>query len=371
MPKLQCGVDLEELRKHWDTLGSEDPLWAILTKPGTEGNRWDLNEFLQTGVQEIAGVMDETNRFCPGLATGSALDFGCGVGRLTQALCAHFERVVGVDISPAMLLRARELNRIGDRCRFVENHRDDLQMFETASLDFVYTSRVLQHMRPDYSKRYLREFARILAPGGVLVFQLTAEPAPVEVIPPTGSDIYRAGLRLLHTPGPLEAGSRPFLTVEVTNQASQQWPVLNLGNHWLYHSGSKRGKVLQLDDARAPVPPRLRPGQSVLISLQVTVPAKPGQYLLEFDLVEEQVCWFKDRGSASITTPVTVVSRNAPQASPDPAPAFEPRMEMYGVPQQEVLDLLREAGLQVAAIQPDLAAGIEWLGYRYYCRKLP
>lgn len=46
------------------------------------------------------------------LATGarSVLDLGCGPGELLQRLAAHsqFERIVGIDISPAELARARE-----------------------------------------------------------------------------------------------------------------------------------------------------------------------------------------------------------------------------------------------------------------------
>ncbi|MGB2888943.1 MAG: class I SAM-dependent methyltransferase, partial [Candidatus Acidiferrales bacterium] len=43
--------------------------------------------------------------------------------------------------------------------------------------DFIYSSFTLQHMAPRYAKGYLREFMRVLAPGGVLVFNLPSEPA--------------------------------------------------------------------------------------------------------------------------------------------------------------------------------------------------
>ena len=40
-------------------------------------------------------------------ARRSALDFGCGIGRLSQALAEHFDQVYGVDISPKMIELAR------------------------------------------------------------------------------------------------------------------------------------------------------------------------------------------------------------------------------------------------------------------------
>jgi len=101
------------------------------------------------------------------------LDFGCGVGRLTRSLAAHFGRCVGVDISAPMLAQAEELNRECDRCRFVLNATEDLRVFESASFDLVYTRYVLQHLPTRAMVRsYLSEFMRVLRPGGLLVFQL-------------------------------------------------------------------------------------------------------------------------------------------------------------------------------------------------------
>jgi cyclopropane fatty-acyl-phospholipid synthase-like methyltransferase len=34
---------------------------------------------------------------------------------------------------------------------------------------------VLQHMKPKYSKRYIKEFLRILLPNGLLIFQIPGE----------------------------------------------------------------------------------------------------------------------------------------------------------------------------------------------------
>jgi ubiquinone/menaquinone biosynthesis C-methylase UbiE len=103
---------------------------------------------------------------------GRALDFGCGVGRLTQALAEYFSEVVGLDISAPMVERAREYNRHGDRCTYRVNLVDDLSQLDSASFDFVYSDKVLQHMHPSISSRYIGEFFRILKPGGVALFQI-------------------------------------------------------------------------------------------------------------------------------------------------------------------------------------------------------
>lgn len=169
-------TSLEELQRTWDELGHADPMWAILTDPRKRGNRWDRESFFETGEQHVGQLFEWIQEMDALPARGRALDFGCGIGRLTQALAARFDETVGVDIAPRMIELARELNTRGDRCSYVLNDRDDLGVFEDASFDFVYTVITLQHMEPRFSKRYLAEFVRILRPGGLLIFQLPDRP---------------------------------------------------------------------------------------------------------------------------------------------------------------------------------------------------
>jgi hypothetical protein len=46
-------VELDDLQRNWNEWGRRDPYWAILTRPDRQGNRWDLDEFLTTGIDEI------------------------------------------------------------------------------------------------------------------------------------------------------------------------------------------------------------------------------------------------------------------------------------------------------------------------------
>jgi SAM-dependent methyltransferase len=170
-------MSLSRHKKVWDDLGREDPLWAILTDPARRGGRWDLEEFFATGRHDIAQALAVGEELGLPRARGSALDFGCGVGRLTRALADHFERCSGVDVSTPMIEQARELNRdLEPRCSFHVNATEDLRLFPDDSFDFVYSRLVLQHMpRQSTIRSYLREFARILRPGGLLAFQLPGE----------------------------------------------------------------------------------------------------------------------------------------------------------------------------------------------------
>ncbi len=165
-------MDLTQLRSEWTRLGTDDPLWAVLSNPGKRGGLWDPVEFFALGVHDVTTVLGKVAGANVTVARGRALDFGCGVGRLTQALAKQFDEVVGVDIAESMLDSARRFDRSDGRCRFVANTTSDLAQFPDASFDFIYSHIVFQHMEPRYSLGYIREFARLLRPQGVTVFQI-------------------------------------------------------------------------------------------------------------------------------------------------------------------------------------------------------
>src|SRR5687767_3416731 len=110
-------------RTSWEDLGKLDPLWAILSDSAHQFSGWKVDEFFATGEEEIGGVLDAAARYSLPAHTRKALDFGCGVGRLTRALAIRFDHAVGVDISQPMIDRAREYNATRPNCTFVLNDR--------------------------------------------------------------------------------------------------------------------------------------------------------------------------------------------------------------------------------------------------------
>jgi SAM-dependent methyltransferase len=173
-------MKLWQTRRHWEKFARTDPLWAVLTAPDKTNRRWDHAEFFATGRATIEGELARVRAIAPRLRFGHALDFGCGVGRLTQALAQDFARVTGVDISTQMVALARAYNPPRDRVTFVHNPRPDLTCFASGTFDFVYSLFTLQHIAPAYAHGYIREFIRVLAPDGVALFQIPAR----SIIPP-------------------------------------------------------------------------------------------------------------------------------------------------------------------------------------------
>lgn len=165
---------LKKLQQNWEELAQADPLWAICSDAAKRGHKWNAREFFATGEKEIRVVLEYVQALGLQLEfSAPALDFGCGVGRLTRALAGHFTECWGVDISRTMIEKARELNQEVPTCRFRLNEAEHLGGFADGLFGFAYSSIVLQHIHPQLVRKYIGELMRVLKPGGVLVFQIT------------------------------------------------------------------------------------------------------------------------------------------------------------------------------------------------------
>ena len=169
-------MDLAAQRRDWDDLSRLDPLWAVLSDPSKRHGGWDHDEFFESGERDVAHFLEVCQPHGLPERRSAALDFGCGAGRLTRALSSRFDRCLGVDISAPMVDVARDMNTDRPNCEFEVNHSDSLGRFPDASFDFVVSHIVLQHVPGrEAILRYVGELARVLRPGGALVFQLPSQ----------------------------------------------------------------------------------------------------------------------------------------------------------------------------------------------------
>ncbi|MGH3203042.1 MAG: class I SAM-dependent methyltransferase, partial [Streptosporangiaceae bacterium] len=94
------------------------------------------------------------------------LDLGCGTGELARALTASGLRVTGCDISPQMLRHARDRGGCAGWVRLAPHWRR--LPFTSGAFDVVVATSVLEYV--DEPAAVLRECARVLRPGGVLLY---------------------------------------------------------------------------------------------------------------------------------------------------------------------------------------------------------
>lgn len=116
-----------------------------------------LIEPMQAGVRRVAFDV------VPPRPGWEVLDVGCGTGtglsRYAEAQC----KVVGVDVSPAMLERAAAL--LGNRAELHLTAGDTLP-FDDARFDLVTTSMVLHEVHADSRSHFVSEMARVARPEG-------------------------------------------------------------------------------------------------------------------------------------------------------------------------------------------------------------
>lgn len=161
----------KRMRAYWDERARLNAAWYVDTT--LDFDQPDMVRFFASGEAIVQ------QHYVEGLAHPAravlAVEIGCGLGRICRALSRHFDRVIGIDISAEMVAQARALVS-DDGIEFVVNDGADLSPIADGSADLVFSFTVFQHI-PDATVvfGYLREAARVLAPGGVLAFQWNNE----------------------------------------------------------------------------------------------------------------------------------------------------------------------------------------------------
>ena len=193
---------MSRLRRHqrdWQDLAQLDPLWAIQSSDRNRFGGADDDAFMASGREKVKGIMARLGELGLPERHASALDFGCGVGRLTLPFADHFDAVTGVDIAPAMVEQARERAAGRTDVRYLLNDRDDLSLLAGERFDLVYTGLVLQHQpSAKVALAYLSGLAALVAPGGVLAAQVPVT-IPARLRLQHGRRVY-AALRRLGVP---------------------------------------------------------------------------------------------------------------------------------------------------------------------------
>jgi hypothetical protein len=106
----------------------------------------ERDEFFARGERQIAALLTAADEFGLPRQRARALEFGCGLDRLSRALARRFTHVDAVDVSGAYVEQATRLNAGGRNCTFTRLDRGDLATFD-APPEILYRKLRLDPMR--------------------------------------------------------------------------------------------------------------------------------------------------------------------------------------------------------------------------------
>jgi hypothetical protein len=109
---------------------------------------------------------------------------------------------------------------------------------------------------------------------------------------------------------PRDAAEGAAILVEVNARNTGRLAWENGGSwarlHLSFHVRRANGEIVRFDGERFALPRIVEPGETATFLINVVAPSAAGDYVIEWDFVNEGECWFADCGSSSTRMPLHV-----------------------------------------------------------------
>lgn len=166
--------------RDWQYFGQTNPYYGVLSAPEYDASNLTperIERFYRSGEEHVDLL---TRRMTDLLGAPQrfrlAVDFGCGVGRLTIPLARRADQAIGLDVSDGMLELARQRSETEGLGNVSLLRSDDQLSNLTGQPDFIHSYIVFQHIPVDRGMRIVRGLVDRLASGGFGALHLTFGP---------------------------------------------------------------------------------------------------------------------------------------------------------------------------------------------------
>jgi hypothetical protein len=220
------------------------------------------------------------------------------------------------DLPEARRLFAQQLESLRGRRVYSLSLTDELD----ASLDYLKqrnlsVGRMQNTQVPFFSMRTQLRMTMIeivLPARHEVARKQSGMPDNTEATAPLNDDAFLAQIAAAGVPPIMKPNEKAIISVRVKNLSEYLWPsqsrqyssyLINAADTWFQPDGKT---LVNNMDGRSSLPRDLWPGEEAELRLTVTAPGQPGDYVLEIDLVQEGVAFFKDKGSRTWHAPVKV-----------------------------------------------------------------
>jgi SAM-dependent methyltransferase len=164
--------------KNWKAWGAKDPYYGVVSHPEFRTGTFAENRdrFFNSGEEFVAEIFAQADRCFGGIKkAGAALDFGCGVGRLTMPLARRLGYVDGLDVSPGMIELARENCKAAgvDNAEFHLSSGTFGRPRWSRRYDFINSYIVLQHIPVRCGYAIIDALLELLKDDGIAILHVS------------------------------------------------------------------------------------------------------------------------------------------------------------------------------------------------------
>ncbi len=145
--------------------------------------------------------------------------------------------------------------------------------------------------------------------GALLLRRGPGQPPPAfaEALADYSAGLYRSAIVDYRGPTRLRADDMVQTVVVMENRGTQIWQTGDQYPIFLsYHWWSPDGTLVEWNGVYNTLEQAVKPGEVVAHQVRFVTPSKPGNYILEWDLLHKYQAWFGDRGGITLRVEVTV-----------------------------------------------------------------
>jgi SAM-dependent methyltransferase len=176
-PKVSDEEYVNLMKQDWDARSDKDATLYTMAVSGANDT-----EIKNSGLRDYNVLfLPEFAKSLKGISKGRVLEYGCGLGRMTEFISKVAKSVDAVDISSKNIFKARERLKNFRNVQFFTCNGKDLKAFGDAKYDFIYSYIVFQHIgSKSVITNILKEFVRLLDKGGRMRLQFRDVPIPMD-----------------------------------------------------------------------------------------------------------------------------------------------------------------------------------------------
>jgi len=163
----------DKIKQSWEHLGDTRAHHSVLTSKDflPDSLQQNIGAFWKSGEREVKEIDAILKRHGVKLSeVKTAVEYGCGVGRVTSILAKRVRCMHAYDISRPHLDYAKEhATEVGAEIKF---HLVSVPIAKLQACDLFYSRIVFQHNPPPIIQQLIKNALEALNPGGIAIFQV-------------------------------------------------------------------------------------------------------------------------------------------------------------------------------------------------------